>query len=50
MIVKVEKNKDTGMWRYLDQRKNVYSSQEWPNRKTAWKMACAYLDIVYKNK
>jgi hypothetical protein len=49
-MVKVEKNKDTNMWRYLDTKTNTYSSQEWSKRKVAWKMACNYFDVMYKNK
>jgi hypothetical protein len=47
-MMKVEKNKETGMWRYLDTKTNLYSSKEWTERKMAWKMACIYFDLMYK--
>jgi len=47
-MIKVEKNKETNMWRYLDTKTNTYSAKEWPTRKKAWAMGCSYFDLMYK--
>ena len=47
-MIKVEKNKNTGMWRYLDTKTNLYSAKEWPTRKKAWAKANDYFDLMYK--
>jgi hypothetical protein len=39
---KVEINKKTGKWRFLDIELGVYSSQEWATRNEAFKMSDKY--------
>ena len=48
MKVKVEINKETGLWRYYDSVIGEYSSEEWPTKKKAFAMSNKYYDFMYK--
>lgn len=39
---KVEINKVTGKWRFLDLELNVYSSEEWDTKQKAFRMSDKY--------
>jgi hypothetical protein len=39
---KVEINKETGKWRFLDIELGVYSSEEWATKNEAFKMSDKY--------
>jgi hypothetical protein len=39
---KVEINKQTGKWRFMDLELGVYSSDEWDTRDKAFKMSVKY--------
>jgi hypothetical protein len=47
MKVIVEKNKETGKWRYYDKVMKVYSSEEWDTEKKAWAMCWGYFHLMY---
>jgi hypothetical protein len=40
--IRIEINKKTGKWRFLDMELGVYSSDEWDTRNEAFKMSDKY--------
>jgi hypothetical protein len=40
--IRVEINKETGKWRFLDLELGVYSSDEWDTKQKAFKMTDKY--------